>query len=111
MAEIDAALEHQILDEASDRIVGERRDDGGVQAEAAAEAARDVVFAAAFPRAEFARDRDAKISGVEAQHHFAQTDQIPSAAFSWLDLHRIGASSSDASKVGSIARAHSPVNY
>src|SRR5256885_3185161 len=35
MAEIDAALEHQILDDASDRIVGEHRDDGGVQAEAA----------------------------------------------------------------------------
>src|SRR5438552_8885361 len=111
MAEIDAALEHQILDEASHGIVSEGRDDRSVHAKAAPQAARDVVFAAALPGAEFASSGDARISRIEAQHDLAQADQVPSAGFSWLDLHRIGASSSDASKVVSIARAHSPVGH
>ena len=46
---LDAALQHQVLDEAADRVVGERRDDGGRQAEAAPQPARDVVLAAALP--------------------------------------------------------------
>src|SRR5437899_203808 len=74
MAEIDAALKHQILDQASHGIVRERRDDRGVHAEAAAQAARHVVFATAFPGAEFARSGNARISRIEAQHHFAQAD-------------------------------------
>ena len=47
--QVDAALEHQVLDQPADRVVGQRGDVRGAQAEAAAQAARDVVFAAAFP--------------------------------------------------------------
>ena len=45
----DAALEHQVFDEAADGVVGKRRDDRRVETEAALQSARDVVFAAAFP--------------------------------------------------------------
>ena len=52
MRDVDAALQHQVLDEPADVVVGQRGDDRGAQAEAAAQAAGDVVFAAALPRAE-----------------------------------------------------------
>ena len=50
--DVDAALEHQVLDEPADRVVGERGDDRGAQAEAPAQPAGDVVLAAALPGAE-----------------------------------------------------------
>src|SRR5580658_9317727 len=56
---IDAALEHEIFDEASDGVVCKGGDDGGAQAKAALEAAGDVVFAAALPRLEGAAGSDA----------------------------------------------------
>ena len=46
---VDAALEHQVLDEPADGVVGERGDDRRAQPEAAAQAAGDVVLAAALP--------------------------------------------------------------
>ena len=49
---VDAALVHQVFDQAADGVVGERGDDGGLEAEAAAQAAGDVVLAAAFPDVE-----------------------------------------------------------
>src|SRR5215469_7806725 len=60
---IDAALIHQILNEAAYRIIGERGDDGGIHAKAAFEAARDVVFAAAFVGFEVARSGGAAVAG------------------------------------------------
>ncbi len=78
---IDAALQHQVFEQAAYGIVGERGDDGRLQSEAAPQPARDVVFAAALPHAELPRRRDADIAGIEPQHHFAERDQVPLAGF------------------------------
>ena len=76
---IDAALKHQVLHQPADGIVGERRHDRRVQAEAAPQPARDVVFAAAFPDLESARRVDAPVAGIEPQHHLAERHQAPAA--------------------------------
>ena len=49
---VHAALHDEILDEMADFVVHERGADGGFVAETFAQAARGVVFAAAFPRGE-----------------------------------------------------------
>src|SRR4029077_6593282 len=72
---IDAALEHQILDQAPHGIVGESCNECRVQAEAAPQTARDVVFATAFPSTELACRGDTRIPRVESQHDFAQAHQ------------------------------------
>jgi hypothetical protein len=69
---VNSALQHQVFNEAADGVVGERGGNGGAQAEAAAQAAGDVVFAAALPNLEMARGMDAVLAGIEAQHHLAQ---------------------------------------
>src|SRR5215469_16970701 len=48
----DTPLKHQIFDEPADGVVGQRRDDGGLQSEAAFERTSHVVFSAALPGAE-----------------------------------------------------------
>lgn len=68
----DAALHDEVLDEVSDFVVDERGDDGGFVAEAFAEAAGGVVFAAAFPSLELAGGADAAFARVEAEHDFAE---------------------------------------
>src|SRR5207249_1146727 len=83
--QIDAALQHQILDEAADWVVDERRDNRGAQVEAAPQAARDVVLAAAFPHLERAGRGHAAVAGVEAQHHFAKADEVVASGI--VDLH------------------------
>ena len=82
----DAALQHEVFDEAADGIVRERGDDRGVHSKAALESAGDVVFAAAFPGAEVARGGNALVAGIEAQHDFAQAHQVPHAFAFWLDV-------------------------
>ena len=47
--EVDAALEHQVFDEAAHGVVGQRGDDRRPHPEAAPKAARHVVLAAALP--------------------------------------------------------------
>ncbi len=84
--EIDSTLEHQVLDEPADLVVGERGDDRRPEPEAAPKRARDVVLAAAFPHLERTCGRDTAISGIEAQHDFAQADEIPLRASCWLDF-------------------------
>src|SRR5207253_2107549 len=91
--QIAAALQHQVFDETSDRIVDERRDDRGVESEAAAQSARDVVLAAALPRLKRARRGDAAVAGIESQHHLAEGDEIVARGF--FDLHLRDASSPD----------------
>ena len=59
---VDAALVDEVLHEAAHRVVDEGRDHRRVQAEAALEAAGDVVFAAAFPDLERARGVDAALA-------------------------------------------------
>ena len=83
--QIDAPLQHQILDQPADRVVGQRGDDRGAQPEAAAQAARDVVLAAALPRGEAAGGVDAPLAGIEAQHHLAQAHLIETARSCRLD--------------------------
>jgi hypothetical protein len=50
-----------------------------VEAKTAPQTARDVVFAAAFGNLKAAGSRDPAIPGIEAQHDFAETDEIPAA--------------------------------
>ena len=76
---IDAALQDEVFNEAADGVVGERGGDGGAQAEAAAQAAGHVVFAAALPHLELARGVDAAFAGIEAEHDFAEAEAIPAA--------------------------------
>ena len=76
---IDAALQDEVFDEAADGVVGERGGDGGAQAEAAAQAARHVVFAAALPHLKLARGVDAAFAGIEAEHDFAEAEAVPAA--------------------------------
>ena len=71
---VDAALEDEVLEQAADVVVGERGDDRGPQAEAAAQAARDVVLAAALPDAKRPGRADPALARVEAQHHLAERD-------------------------------------
>ena len=77
--EVDAALEHEVFDKAADGVVGKRGGDGGTQAEAATEAAGDVVFAAALPDLEVAGGVDAGVAGIEAEHDFAKGKAVPAA--------------------------------
>ena len=76
---IDAALEDEVFDEAADGVVGERGGDGGAQAEAAAQSAGHVVFAAALPDLELACGVDAGVAGIEAEHDFAEAEAVPAA--------------------------------
>jgi hypothetical protein len=66
MFEVDASLEHKIFDQAADGVIRKSGDDSGIQPEASAKAASDVVFASAFPRAKMAGSGDAVIAGIEA---------------------------------------------
>src|SRR5262245_14514449 len=68
---IHAAVADHPLDQPSDRVLGERGDDCGIQSETAREAPRYVVFSAAFPRAELPSRMDAVLAWIETQHHFA----------------------------------------
>ena len=52
VALVDAAAQDELFDQATDGVVGERAHHGGAQAEAAPQAARHVVFAAALVDAE-----------------------------------------------------------
>jgi hypothetical protein len=79
MGQVDAALKHQVLDEAAHGVVHESGDDRGPEAEAAPQAAGHVVLAAAFPDLEAARGVDAALAGIEAEHHLAQAHEVPSA--------------------------------
>src|SRR5205085_7146140 len=76
---IDAALVDQVLNQSPYGIVRQRRDDGRVHPEAALEAARDVVLAAALPDLERARGVDASAAGVEPQQHLAEAHHVPTA--------------------------------
>ncbi len=74
---IDAALENEVFDQAADGVFGERGGDGGAQAEAAAQSAGHVVFAAALPHLKLPRGVDAALAGIEAKHDFTQAEAVP----------------------------------
>ena len=86
----DAALQDEIFEQVADIVVDKRGADGGAQAEAFAEAAGDVVLAAALPDFEFAGGADAALAGIEAEHDFAKGDLVELARFGGLDLEAHG---------------------
>ena len=79
VALVDAAAQDELLDETADGVVGERADERRAQAEAAPQAARHVVLAAALPDLEGARGRDPALAGIEAQHDLAEGHEVPAA--------------------------------
>ena len=79
MCPLDAALIDQILDQAADGVVGERRHQCRPQPEAPLQAAGHVVLAASLPHRKRPRRRDPPLPRVESQHHLAQRDEIPAA--------------------------------
>src|SRR5581483_7568171 len=83
---LDASLQHQVLDQPADRVVGERGDDARAQTEATAQPARDVVLAAAFPRAKRARGVDPRLARVEPEHHLAQRNEVVAALLARAQL-------------------------
>ena len=82
---VDTALINKILKKPADGIIGKRGDDGGVQAEAALQSTSDIIFAAALADFEGTRRGDAAVAWIEAEHDFAQTDDIPAAIFLRFD--------------------------
>jgi hypothetical protein len=76
---IDTALEDAVFEETADFVIGEGGADGCAQAEAASEAAGDVVFSPALPGAERAGAADAAFSRVEAEHDFAERYEVIAA--------------------------------
>jgi hypothetical protein len=70
----------------ADLVVNERSDDGGFQAEAFAETAGGIVFAAAFPDLEVPGGADAALAGIEAKHDFAEGDLVKGAGGGGFDL-------------------------
>jgi hypothetical protein len=82
----NATLQHEIFDEASNRIIGERSDDGGLETKTASQSSRDVVLSAAFPNAKMAGGGNALVAGIEPQHYLSEADQIPLALRLCLDV-------------------------
>ena len=83
---VDAALQHEVLEQPADLVVDERGHDRGAQAEAAPQPARHVVLAAALPDPERARVADASLTGIEPQHDLAERDQVVAAGRGRADL-------------------------
>src|ERR1035437_6682169 len=76
---VQAAGEDEVLDQAPDLVVRQRRDDRGAQAERPAQAAGDVVLAAALPGPERPGRADTPLTGVQAQHHLTQGHRVEAA--------------------------------
>ena len=85
---INTALIDQILRKTADGIISEGGDDRGFQAEAALEAARDIVFATAFVNVESAGGPNTFFAGIQTQHDFAEAHEIPAATFLRTDGKR-----------------------
>src|SRR5258708_9621630 len=76
---VDSPLVDQVLNQPANGVIDERGDDGGIQPKAALETTRNVVFAAALPHPKFPRVGNPGFSGIETQHHFSQSNQVPTA--------------------------------
>ena len=66
MALIDAALVHEVFDEATDGVVGQGGNDSRSQAETSLQAAGNVVFSAALEHAKLAGGGDSEVTWIEA---------------------------------------------
>ncbi len=73
---VQAALKDEVFNQAADLVVGKGGQDTGGVAEAAAESAGDVVFAAAFPGGEVAGCADAAFTGVETEKDFTKGEEV-----------------------------------
>src|SRR6267143_4286893 len=82
---VHAALVNEILKEPPDRIIGERRDDRGVQAETTLQPACNVVFPSALAHFKGSRRGNAPVARVEPHHNLAQTNEVPVAFFLRFD--------------------------
>ena len=83
--DVNATLQHEVLNETADRIVRERRDRRRLETKATTETAHDVVLAAAFPHLEVTRRMDASVARIETKHDFAERGGVPLARASRLD--------------------------
>ena len=82
---VDASLEDQVLQQAAERVVGERRDDRSAEPEAPPKPARDVVLAASLRDRKRARGRDAAVARVEAEHDLAERHEVVAAVLGRSD--------------------------
>ncbi len=110
---VEAAGEDEVLDEAADLVVHERGDDGAAQAEDPAQAAGDVVLAAALPGLERTCRADPALARVEPQHDLTERDGVVRALGSWTQLHdrphfRIAAAAATAATHSSLTWANAP---
>src|ERR1022692_2872863 len=99
---LHAALIDQVLDKATDWVVGQRGDEPGSQAEAPLQPARHVVLPAAFRNGEGPCRRNAAVAGVQAEHHLAQGDKVVPALPGGPELesaHRTAASAASARRL------------
>ena len=85
MCRVDATLEDQVFEQPADVVVGERRDDGGSHAKAAAQAARDVVLATALPDPEAPGGADAPLARIEPEHYLAERHEVVAAPVAGAD--------------------------
>ena len=69
----------------ADFVVHEGSDDSGLEAEAFPQAARGVVFAAAFPCGEIAGGADPAFTGVKTEHDFPERNLVEGAFGLWFD--------------------------
>src|SRR5258707_9628277 len=76
---VNTSLIHQVLNQATNRIIHQRGDDGGVQPKAALQTTRNVVFPTTFPYLEFSCMRNPGFSRIKPKHHFPQGNQVPAA--------------------------------
>src|SRR5450631_2532205 len=74
---VHTTLVNQILQQAPNRIIGERCDMSGVETEASFQSARDVVFASTLAHVKRTRGPDAASARIKTQHDFAETDDVP----------------------------------
>ena len=85
---VDAALEDEILEKATDLVVDDGRDDGGPLSEAAAQALANVVLPATFPDSEMARCTSPHIPGIKTNHHLTDGNAVPQALVRRFDRQR-----------------------
>src|SRR5437899_1490130 len=83
---IDSALVHQVLKQASHRIVRNSGDDGSFEAKTALQPAGNVIFTPAFRDGKRACRGHAVIAGIKTQHDLAQADEAPAVSFLWFDV-------------------------
>ena len=78
---IHPALHNKIFQQSAHRVVGKGSHHTGAQAEAAAQTAGNVVFAAAFPSLESSGGMDTAFAGIETEHDFSERKNIITAFF------------------------------